>query len=366
MNGAAGWRRPWGLLFGAGLAAATLSACQGRYLLTQAAGQARILSGTESVRAMLDDAAISRDTRAKLKWILYAKDFGRRAGLKGWEAYEQYYDTGGGPVVWALTVCPADSLEAHCWSFPIVGSVPYLGFFNRGTGRDEQEEWREKGYDTSLRPVSAYSTLGWFKDPVYSSMLADDVPDLVNTVLHEMTHATVYFAGDADLSESLATYIGDQACAECLAEGLGPSHPWIAEARGRAADGTVVSEFVEALADKLRAVYKDPSLSREQKLAAKAEALAAAPADWDLRAKGLKTDAYEGLARRKLNNAVICGWLTYVRDISIWEKLAARLGGGYRAVLPVAEEAANSGDPEKYLKDRAEGAAGLSQGKDGR
>ena len=103
-----------------------------------------------------------------------------------------------------------DQLKLFSWSFPIVGKVTYKGFFTQEGALKEKGGLDERGYDTYLQPSGAYSTLGWLKDPIFSSMLKWDDGTLANLILHEMAHATVYFKGKTDLNEQMATFIGNQ------------------------------------------------------------------------------------------------------------------------------------------------------------
>jgi predicted aminopeptidase len=94
------------------------------------------------------------------------------------------------------------------WRFPLVGKLPYKGYFRTADALAAERALREDGFDTYLRPASAFSTLGWFNDPLLSTTLAQDSVDLVNTVIHELTHNRYFAAGDAAFNESFANFVG--------------------------------------------------------------------------------------------------------------------------------------------------------------
>ena len=103
-------------------------------------------------------------------------------------------------VSYNLTVSPVDAIEPYVWRYPVVGRMPYQGFFSKDAALAARDGFRQAGYDTYLRGVRAYSTLGYFADPILSSMLAYPDGALIETVLHEMLHETVWIRGPASAS----------------------------------------------------------------------------------------------------------------------------------------------------------------------
>lgn len=187
----------------------------GCYLTRQAAGQVNVLLSSRSLDAMLADPSVPAAVRKKLRLVLEIKDFGeRRMGLASSSNYTSYYDTGGEPITWLVSACRKDRFEPVTWWFPIVGTVPYKGFFSRADADAEARALEAQGYDVEVGRAAAYSTLGYFSDPVLSTMM--DLPEerLAALILHELTHGTVYAAGRTDFNEALASFTGCQGAME--------------------------------------------------------------------------------------------------------------------------------------------------------
>ncbi len=201
-------RRLLFVLLGAGL----LGGC---YLTRQAAGQARILLNLRSIDGLLADPAVPESSRRKLLFVREVKAFGEREmGLMPSANYEDYYDTTGRPITYIVTACAKDSFRPHTWWFPIVGEVPYKGFFSRDDAVAEARALATAGLDVSLGTAAAYSTLGYFPDPVLSTMLDFPEEELASLLLHELTHGTVYLPGGTDFNEGLASFTGWQGALE--------------------------------------------------------------------------------------------------------------------------------------------------------
>lgn len=192
-----------------GLAAALLLASNGCYLSTAAWEQAKILSARRPIAEIVRDGRVPVATRAKLQLVLEARDFAARdLGLNTGKSFTAFTQIERDTLVLVVTAAYADTLRPYTWWFPIVGRVPYKGHFNFDAARAEARELLDQGLDVYLRPADAYSTLGWFNDPLLSTTLSRDSVELVNTVVHELTHNTFYAPGAADFNESFASFVG--------------------------------------------------------------------------------------------------------------------------------------------------------------
>jgi predicted aminopeptidase len=177
-------------------------------LSEQAKGQYNLLSKRESIEKVLKKDEISKKTKSKLNLVLEVREFLKNdLGLKVKDNYTTYVNLERPWVVKALTVSYKCAIRAHTWSFPIVGKVPYLGFFNEKSALKEQELFKQKGFDTYLRGVSAYSTLGWFSDSVISTFVNYSDYNLISTIIHETVHMNIFKKGKMKFNENIAVFI---------------------------------------------------------------------------------------------------------------------------------------------------------------
>lgn len=140
------------------------------------------------------------------------RTYARELGLSVGEQYTSFVHWPGDRIVTTLVRTRPGSLEAVGWWYPVVGRLPYRGYFDQARAEREAKRLREEqGYDVCVSPVTAYSTLGWLADPVTSPMLGRGAANLVETLFHELVHATVFIDGDADFNEGVALFIGQEA-----------------------------------------------------------------------------------------------------------------------------------------------------------
>ncbi len=181
----------------------------GRYLVRAGIAEAKILIARRPISELAGDPAVDQATRAKLGLVLEARAFARDSlRLDAGESFTTFSQLERDTLVLVLSAARRDWMELHRWWFPLVGRLPYKGYFDFAQARRVRAEMRERGYDTYLRPASAFSTLGWFNDPLLSTTLRADSAALANTVIHELTHNTFYAAGEAIFNESFANFVG--------------------------------------------------------------------------------------------------------------------------------------------------------------
>ena len=173
------------------------------------------------VEELLKDEETGSHTKEKVRFIQEVKRYGEeRFGLRRTKNYSRFFEVKG-PILHVITACEKDRLHPYSWDFPIVGKVTYKSFFAAEEALKEKKILDRKGYDTFLQQAAAYSTLGWLKDPIFSSLLEWNEGELANLILHEMAHATVYFKDRTDFNEQLATFIGNQGAIDFLTEKYG-------------------------------------------------------------------------------------------------------------------------------------------------
>lgn len=223
------------------------------------------------------DPAVPERTRKLLAEIAGIKAFGERQGLKPTPNYRSYVGLNRPYVVWVVSACAPLHFREKSWSFPIVGKVPYLGFFAKKDAQKEADKQRALGWDVDLRGSVAYSTLGFFEDSVLSSMIHPDddaLGALANTVLHESLHATLYINGQTPFNESVASFVGDELARVYLAERLGEASKERAAYEESEASGKVRAARMHAAYKELDELYKS-SHTKEEKLAEKQRILTA-------------------------------------------------------------------------------------------
>ena len=208
------WVRP-ALRVLAGLALA-LVAClilfpTGRYLLRAGWEEGKILARRQPIVALVADSATPAALRSKLELVLAARAFAHDSlGLKTGQSFTTYSRLDRDTLVLVLSGAYRDRLKSYTWWFPIVGRVPYKGYFDFDEARRQERALTARGFDARLGGASAFSTLGWFNDPVLPTTLRADSLTLANTVIHELTHNTYYAPGGAVFNESFANFLGSR------------------------------------------------------------------------------------------------------------------------------------------------------------
>ena len=331
------------------LAAILLSTgCSPGYVLRAGWEEARILSARRPIRAVVHDTTVAARTRDKLRLVLDARDFAQRdLGLRAGASYESYAELDRDTLALNVLAVPEFELRWKTWWFPIVGHVPYKGYFDFDAARAEAESLAAEGYDVSVRPVSAFSTLGWFPDPILSTTLRLDSLSLVETVIHEIAHSTFYAPGHADFNESFANFVGHRGAIAFFCDAVRDS-PACEAARLRWEDTRVFGDFFQSLVEPLREVYRS-DLSDEEKRARKRAVFeeAARRFDEDYRPR-LRAGRYASIDPDRLDNAWILSRLLYYTRLDDFED-AYRAHGDLVATLERLLPAARDGDPWEAL-----------------
>jgi predicted aminopeptidase len=182
------------------------------YLLQQAAGQLHVLFNTTPIDEFKKRARLPEQESENLALVEQIKNFSVDSlGFSPTKNFTSVYDQRQLPVLWVITASEPYGFSAFQWQFPVVGEVSYKGFFKKQLAEKEYHRLRSLGYDVDLRNASAWSTLGWFNDPLLSSMLQRKKGSLCNLLFHELFHATYYAPGSVDLNENLANFIAHKA-----------------------------------------------------------------------------------------------------------------------------------------------------------
>jgi predicted aminopeptidase len=295
------------------------------------------------VQDVLSDDVLEEAVKEKIRLIQAVKRYGEeRLGLEKTGSYAKYYEIQG-PALHVVTASEKDRFHLHSWNFPIIGRVTYKSFFTREGALKEKRLLDQKGYDTFLQQVAAYSTLGWLKDSIFSTMLKWDEPTLTNIILHEMAHATIYFKGETGLNEQLATFIGNRGAVDLLTEKYGSGSKEVALAVDYQEDDLLFGGWVDRAHRQLSEFYDQP-VSREEKLKGRDEFFRSIQQDFGEMKHRFKTDCYQGVERVALNNAVILAYRQYFHRLDRWENLYHAKGRDLRKVVEFLKEIKSSGD----------------------
>ena len=329
----------------AGLLLLFLLATPGCYLGHLALGQARLLHAGRPIDDLIADPATPALLRERLAWIHEVRAFASRLGLEVDEQYTSYVEWPGDRVVTTVVATPPGSLEPRQFWFPIVGRVPYKGFFDPQRAHGEAERLRADGFDVCEVPVRAYSTLGWFADPVTGPMLQGSDGVLVETLVHELVHATVYLPSEADFNEGVASFIGEEGSVRFFAETRGAEAA--ARERERVADKRRIAAAVLAFRREVEQLYANPAADRAR---AASRAAAETRARASIAGLALVTRDPARLASEvRLSDACLALTLTYAADVDGYAATLASLGGDLPAFVARLREAAGSKDPRAAL-----------------
>jgi predicted aminopeptidase len=324
------------------LALAVSAGHGGCYYLHLASGQWRVLRASHPIDELLADPATPEALRGQLELVLETRRFATELGLEVSEQYTSYVPWPGDRIVTSLVVTRPGEIEPAPFHFPVVGDVPYKGFFERERAEAEAAELRAQGLDVCEVPVPAYSTLGWLADPVTDPMLRYGDTYLVETLIHELVHATVFFADAADFNEGIATFIGQEGTVEFFAaRGQGE------RARALVEDERRVSEAQLALRQAIGELYAGtpPGPGRDaQRAAFEAETRT------ELSALPLRElDAAAVAAQARLNDACLSISATYAADVPAYAARLADLGGDLRRFVALTVSAAEAEDPRAAI-----------------
>ena len=323
------------------------------YVAHVAEGQLGIQGQTEPIDEVLASGRLSDNEETKLRLIVKARRFAiERIGLDAGDAYVTFYDTRGDPLAFNLSAAYRDTLVPYVWFFPFVGEVPYLGFFDEEYLRAVEQDLIAQGLDTFSYELDAYSTLGLFEDPVRSTMLRRNTLSLVETIIHELLHNTIWRANHTEFNESLATFVGRTGAVEFLQAEFREDSDWPEVAAAYYADTDVVNAFLLELYRELETYYAQP-LDSVAKIGGRETIYQAAR---DRFAQEILptlnyTDSFAGYAHLPTNNAWLLGNYRYNLDLAVFEAVYAAVAADWPAALDVFRAAAASrDDPFEYLR----------------
>lgn len=300
----------------AALSVSVLSGCAtAEYLAQAGCGQLDLMLRARDLDATVADASVPSRTRELLGQVGAIKKFGEHHNLRPTGSYHRYVQLDRPVVVYVVTAADPLRFHSRTWWFPVVGRVPYLGWFDRDAAHEFAATLRAEGLDVDVGGAEAYSTLGWFDDPVLSTMLSDGeeaIGELADVVLHESVHATLYVDGQTRFNESLAEFVAGKLTLTYLDEKYGPDSKEKAAFLDSEHRGDERRKKMHAAYEELDALYKSNKPAAE-KLAEKKRILVA-----------LRREAHY---RRPINNATLASFKNYHSGKPDLEALLDACGG---------------------------------------
>jgi predicted aminopeptidase len=244
------------------------------YGLQQGAGQMQIILNAKPVEEFLADPTFPDSLKRKLALIANVRQYAIDSlGLKDTKNYKTLYDQKGQEVMWVVMASEPFRLKAKEWTFPVIGAVPYKGFFDWKKAVRLKDELEKEGWDVNIRNPGGWSTLGWFTDPILSKMLERSEGDLANLIIHEMSHATIFVKDSIDFNENLATFIGDRGAEKFLISFYGCDSREFQTYMNEDKDYILFAEHMLRGAERLDSLYNtiEADLPLERKLKLKKE-----------------------------------------------------------------------------------------------
>jgi predicted aminopeptidase len=269
-------------------------------------------------------------------------------GLAATKNYTKYVQLDRDYLAAVVSASAADSFERHEWWFPVVGKVPYKGFFIVDDARTEAAKLEKRGLDVWVRGVDAFSTLGWFSDPLYSFMRDYSVDSLAELIIHESLHATLFLNGHSQFNEELAAFVGEEGARLYMDKNFRPGSPEIQMMSDTQTDSAVFIAFIQGLIAELEALYAR-GLDREEALRQKEALIAAAQERFAREYEQLfKSDNYRGFADMRINNAYLELYRLYYSGGDYLRDLYERSGGDLPAFIAAAKKLAREASRKDF------------------
>ncbi len=294
----------------------------GCYISRAAYEEARILSRRQPITRLVADSATDPALRAKLRLVQEARRFAIDSlALTARKSFTAYSQLDRDTLVLVVTAAYRDRLARKTWWFPVVGSFPYKGFFDFPGALRTAETLRSDGFDVTVGPSSAFSTLGWFNDPLVSTTVKADSVTLVNTILHELLHNTFFAKGAVSFNESFATFVGGRG-AEHFFRARGDS-ALLRRAEDEWYDDRLLGAFWERTSNDVEQVFAAlPDSASTERIAARDRVYARARTRLvDSIGPLLRTYPVGWAQKVKLNNAVLLSRRVYAERLDRFDSV---------------------------------------------
>jgi predicted aminopeptidase len=316
-----------------GLAATALAGCNAGYITHAAYEEVRILLRRKPIAEELANTDLTPAIRAKLETVLAVRKFAAdQLDLNVGGAYSSVAQVDKGAIIWVVMAAPRTSLTPYTWWFPVVGNVPYRGYFSHAEANAEAARMEARGYDTYVRPAIAFSSLGFFNDPLLSNLLDLSRVELAGVIIHELFHRTYFLMSDVMFDESAATWIGNRGGVEFFTHTEGATSPDTAAAMGIYASDMKFAAFLLQEQARLLKLYGS-GLPRDEILKRRVGIFTAINSDYAELKPTLSGLERFDLDKTPLNNAVLLNYLIYFHELDNFAKLFALNHNDLRATI---------------------------------
>lgn len=327
-----------------------LEGCSVFYVMKQGMFQLELLSDAEPIEMALRKTSLPENQRKKLELIVDVRAFAAE-NLK-LNVHKNYKDVNlsWNKSIHTITASAPLSFTPYLWWFPIAGSVPYKGFFSEQDADHEQAQLVAKGYETQKREIHGYSTLGYFSDPVWPAMLLMSDLSLIELIIHELTHATVYIPNQTSFNETFANFVGKKGAEAYVRHRFGDSGVMRQKLNDYELSSKRYHDFFQALYSRLNELYSKP-ISDEEKMRMKQEILDEARIEYGtLVANNLLPD----IDFSRVNNAFLLSFKSYNDDSEVFEQMFSLVGNDFGAFIDDVNFYARTGKPFVSLRERVQ------------
>lgn len=226
------------------------------YGLQQAKGQIRVITEARPIEDFLNDPNYPDSLKQKLQLTQLVREYAvDTLGLQQSDNYTKLFDQEGKTLLWNVSASDPYQLKAYQWYYPILGKMPYKGFFDLAEAKKEGKKLEDEGYDVRIRTVGGWSTLGILEDPLLSNMLERNDGALAEVIIHELTHATIFIKGEIEFNENLASFIGERGAELFLTSHFGDSSSKYMEYVQSEADSRLLTRIILQGAQRLDSLY---------------------------------------------------------------------------------------------------------------
>ena len=326
-----------------------LTACSGPSYYTQAiSGQWKLMHSRQDIQTLLNDPATDPELAVQLRTAQKIKQFANHSlDLPSNGSYASYVEVDGDALVWIVVATREFSLQAKQWCFLVAGCVPYRGFFKQQKAEDSAAQLRKKGMDVLVSPSAAYSSLGWFNDPLLSTMFSASDVRLAAYLFHELAHQRLYVKDDGVFNEGYASFVEEIGLTAWL-ESENRQDELIKWQQLQAA-AKDLSVLVGHTHSELTSLYNSAE-PEDLKRQLKADAFAA------LLDSLQGTRYYPGWSEQPLNNARLALYATYEGSYCAFQRLWNDAAGEPREFHRLAEQKSRlqKDQREKWLKQSCE------------